>query len=137
MKLHGIWDILQDLTHSILIVNSTQLIPLHHNSINQWLIVLKILDLLSLLKLSEYLMAQSLSQKVIVQLQLGIHVECVLLEQLYKEWLVNVQELIKFSLMDNVNVKLDIHKVDLTVYNAQHHKLFKTDNVFVLEWTKY
>jgi hypothetical protein len=27
--------------------------------------------------------------------------------------------------------------VDLIVYNVQHHKLFKTDNVFVLEWTKY
>jgi hypothetical protein len=80
-KLHGKWDGQVVLILIIQIVKHTQLTQLHHNLIQQWLLVLKTLDHLWLIKLKAYSKELLLSQNHIAVPLLGIHVECAKMEQ--------------------------------------------------------
>jgi len=80
MKLHGNKVGHLDLIHTIQTVKFSQLIQLHHNSIQPWLIVLKMLDPSWLIKLNNFGMDNLQFHHLTAQLQLGIHAECAKME---------------------------------------------------------
>lgn len=80
IKLHGRWDGHLELIQKIQTVKLTQSTPPVHNLTKQWLLVLKTLDLLWLVKLNKSLMVPFKSHLLIAKPQLGIHAECAKME---------------------------------------------------------
>jgi len=76
----GKWDGLLVLIHTTQIVKLIQLTLLQNNSTLLWLLVLKTLDLIWLIKLVKFLMELCKYQNLSVLHQLGIHAECALME---------------------------------------------------------